>query len=96
MNFLILFKKLWRKILKKNSISGRVTYEAINETQIFLGNDYYDTAQRLSFVKQQQLDPSSPLNEVMVKELLVTVENFLEENYNKISVNITELRELLN
>lgn len=83
-------------ILKKNSISGKVTYEAVEETKIFLGNDYYDSAQRLSFVKQQQLEPSSPLNEVMVKELLVTVENFLEENYNKISVNITELRELLN
>ncbi|MFZ2150915.1 MAG: hypothetical protein WAZ12_03660 [Candidatus Absconditicoccaceae bacterium] len=80
-------------VIKKSRLSIRPTYEPVNDSRIFLGNDYYDTAQPLSFVKSSRT--TGLANENMVKDLKVKVEQFLEENYNKISVNITELRELL-
>jgi|GEM_PF-4605373 len=78
-------------VTRRNRFS-RPSYEQTNEKRIFLVTDYYETPQPLSFIKSS---PTGFVNQRMIEYLKVKVEQFIEENYNKISVNITELREML-
>lgn len=80
-------------VIKKSRLSIRPTYEPVNDTRIFLVNDYYENAQPLSFVRSTRAIGIA--NERMVADLKIKIEGFLDENGNKISRNIDDLRDLL-
>jgi len=84
------------EVSKKNLFSRKVEYGAVSPTKILFRTDFYDNPIRLKFIHQQRENPTSPLNEAMIKELDNKLrEEFLNKHISKIQETITALQDIV-